>query len=43
MAEFDYNLAPLETFPVDQGKERASMYHMKAHVMPQLYWHGLTQ
>lgn len=39
LAEFDYNVQPLETFPVDQGKERWTMYSLKKHFMPQLYWH----
>ncbi|XP_046890940.1 sulfide:quinone oxidoreductase, mitochondrial isoform X2 [Hypomesus transpacificus] len=43
LAEFDYNGQPLETFPIDQSKERQSMYHMKADVMPHLYWHGLLK
>ncbi|KAM5235905.1 sulfide:quinone oxidoreductase, mitochondrial [Ctenodactylus gundi] len=38
LAEFDYNGQPLETFPFDQGKERLSMYLMKADLMPFLYW-----
>lgn len=38
LAEFDYDGNPLETFPVDQGKERWSMYQMKAEVMPRIYW-----
>ncbi|XP_061138786.1 sulfide:quinone oxidoreductase, mitochondrial isoform X1 [Syngnathus typhle] len=41
LAEFDYNGEPLETFPINQAKERRLMYHMKADVMPHLYWHGL--
>ncbi|XP_063053159.1 sulfide:quinone oxidoreductase, mitochondrial [Engraulis encrasicolus] len=43
LAEFDYNGQPLETFPVDQSKERRTMYHMKADLMPTLYWHGLLR
>uniref|UniRef100_A0A8D0CIA4 Sulfide:quinone oxidoreductase, mitochondrial n=1 Tax=Scleropages formosus TaxID=113540 RepID=A0A8D0CIA4_SCLFO len=43
LAEFDYNLEPLETFPIDQSKERRIMYHMKADLMPHLYWHGLLR
>ena len=38
LAEFDYSGMPRETFPVDQGNERRSMYAMKATVMPQIYW-----
>nr|XP_033776765.1 sulfide:quinone oxidoreductase, mitochondrial isoform X3 [Geotrypetes seraphini] len=41
LAEFDYNAQPLETFPFDQSKERWTMYHMKADMMPFLYWYGL--
>ncbi|KAM8972274.1 sulfide:quinone oxidoreductase, mitochondrial [Pelodytes ibericus] len=43
LAEFDYNAQPLETFPIDQGKERRTMYHMKADMMPFLYWHMLLK
>ena len=40
LAEFDYNLQPMETFPIiDQSKERYSMFYLKRDVMPQLYWH----
>ncbi|WAR19447.1 SQOR-like protein [Mya arenaria] len=28
-----------ETFPLDQSKERRTMYHLKRDVMPQIYWH----
>lgn len=38
LAEFDFDLNPLETFPINQGKERRTMYYMKKDVMPQLYW-----
>ncbi|XP_061891973.1 sulfide:quinone oxidoreductase, mitochondrial-like isoform X2 [Entelurus aequoreus] len=43
LAEFDYNLQPLETFPINQAKERRLMYYMKADVMPHLYWLGLLK
>ncbi|XP_068962063.1 sulfide:quinone oxidoreductase, mitochondrial [Petaurus breviceps papuanus] len=43
LAEFDYNAQPLETFPFDQGKERLSMYLMKADMMPFLYWNGMLK
>ncbi|CAG5957857.1 unnamed protein product [Menidia menidia] len=43
LAEFDYNAQPLETFPINQAKERRLMYYMKADVMPHLYWHGLLR
>lgn len=45
MAEFDYDLQPLETFPswFDQSKEHLSMYLMKKDVMPALYWHAMMK
>lgn len=39
LAEFDYNLKPLETFPISQDKEMWIMYFMKKDCMPSLYWH----
>jgi len=41
LCEFDYSLEPMETFPFDQSVPRSSMYMLKKHVMPPLYWHGL--
>jgi NADPH-dependent 2,4-dienoyl-CoA reductase/sulfur reductase-like enzyme len=38
LAEFDYNLTPLETFPFSQDKEMHSMYFLKKTLMPPLYW-----
>lgn len=38
LAEFDYNLKPMETFPISQDKEMYSMYLMKKDIMPILYW-----
>lgn len=38
LAEFDYDLKPLETFPFSQDKEMYSMYLLKKSVMPSLYW-----
>ncbi|KAJ8002564.1 hypothetical protein DPEC_G00160210 [Dallia pectoralis] len=43
LAEFDYDGHLLETFPIDQSKERRTMFFMKAHVMPHLYWQGLLK
>lgn len=43
MAEFGYDLQPQETFPFDQNKERYSMYLVKKHVLPKLYWHGMLR
>lgn len=39
LAEFDYNLQPLETFPVDQGKEYFFTYILKVYAFPFIYWH----
>lgn len=38
LAEFDYNLQPLETFPFAQNKERHSMFYLKKYFMSPLYW-----
>ncbi len=43
MAEFGYDLKPQETFPIDQNKERYSMYLVKRYVLPQLYWKGMLR
>ncbi|XP_045616214.2 sulfide:quinone oxidoreductase, mitochondrial isoform X2 [Procambarus clarkii] len=41
MAEFDMNGNPLETFPINQAKERRLMFHFKKDVLPDMYWLGL--
>jgi sulfide:quinone oxidoreductase len=43
LAEFDYDLNPKETFPFDQSKERRSMYLLKKHGLPLLYWQGMMR
>lgn len=43
LAEFDYDGNPAESFPFDQAKERWSMYILKKHVLPKLYWHGMLK
>jgi sulfide:quinone oxidoreductase len=43
MAEFDYDGNPAETFPFDQSKERYSMWFVKAHLLPVLYWNGMLK
>ncbi|KAM3181363.1 hypothetical protein ACTXT7_014525 [Hymenolepis weldensis] len=43
LAEFDYNLTPLETFPIDQSQERAFFAWLKRSVLPPLYWNGLIK
>ena len=42
-AEFDYEGKPQETFPIDQSKERLSMYLREDSAIPRLYWHGMVQ
>lgn len=41
LAEFDYANQPVETFPFDQSKERWSMFQMKKHLLPYLYWNQI--
>ncbi len=43
LAEFDYDGNPAETFPFDQSKERRSMYLLKKHFLPKMYWHGMMR
>ncbi|MCA8949022.1 MAG: NAD(P)/FAD-dependent oxidoreductase [Planctomycetes bacterium] len=43
LAEFDYDKNLCETFPFDQSKERLSMYLLKKHALPKLYWHGMLK
>ena len=43
LAEFDYDKHPAESFPFDQSQERYSMYLLKKHALPNLYWHGMLR
>lgn len=43
LAEFDYKKQPDETFPVDQSKERWSMWILKRYLLPLMYWHGMLK
>ncbi|XP_043526795.1 sulfide:quinone oxidoreductase, mitochondrial isoform X1 [Frieseomelitta varia] len=43
LAEFDYNLKPLETFPVNQGREYFFTFILKTYVFPLLYWTLMTR
>lgn len=43
LAEFDYDLRPAPSFPFDTTKERWSMYQLKVHGLPNLYWHGMLK
>ncbi|MPC08006.1 Sulfide:quinone oxidoreductase, mitochondrial [Portunus trituberculatus] len=41
LAEFDMDGNPLETFPINQAKERRTMFHLKKDMMPTMYWNGM--
>ncbi|XP_063697012.1 sulfide:quinone oxidoreductase, mitochondrial [Culicoides brevitarsis] len=43
MAEFDYSLTPLESFPLEGSKERLTMMLMKREFLPFLYWQFLVK
>jgi sulfide:quinone oxidoreductase len=43
LAEFDYKKQPDESFPVDQSRERWSMWVLKRHLLPIMYWHGMLK
>lgn len=43
LAEFNYDKQPEETFPVDQSRERWSMWLLKRYVLPIMYWHGMLK
>ena len=43
LAEFDYRKQPAETFPVDQSKERWSMWVLKRYLLPLIYWYGMLK
>jgi sulfide:quinone oxidoreductase len=41
LCEFDYTNQPRETFPIDQSKERWSMFMLKRWILPWLYWNQI--
>ena len=43
LAEFDYDNNMTPSFPINQAKERWSMYHMKRDLLPLMYWHGMLK
>lgn len=43
LAEFNYEKEPTESFPVNQAKERRSMYIMKKDLLPIIYWNGMLK
>ncbi|GIN21265.1 FAD/NAD(P)-binding oxidoreductase [Siminovitchia fordii] len=43
LAEFNYEKEPTESFPINQAKERRSMYIMKKDMLPIIYWNGMLK
>lgn len=43
MAEFDYHNRPLSSFLMDPTKERWSMWLVKKHLLPRLYWERMLK
>ena len=43
LAEFNYDKEPVESFPINQAKERMSMFMMKKHFLPAMYWNGMLK
>ncbi|MGE8203299.1 FAD/NAD(P)-binding oxidoreductase [Heyndrickxia sp. NPDC080065] len=43
LAEFDYDKNPRESFPLDQSKERMSMYLVKKNLLPIMYFNGMLK
>jgi sulfide:quinone oxidoreductase len=43
LAEFDYDNKMTPSFPINQAKERWSMYHMKKDLLPKMYWYGMLK
>ncbi len=43
MAEFDYDSKPKSSFPFDPTQERWSMWMVKRHVLPWLYWNRMLK
>ncbi|MEB3180963.1 MAG: FAD/NAD(P)-binding oxidoreductase [Nostocaceae cyanobacterium] len=43
MAEFDYSGKPNSSFPMDPSQERYSMWLLKRHVLPWVYWNRMLK
>lgn len=43
MAEFDYDNQPLSSFLINPAKERWSMWLVKKHMLPYLYWQRMLK
>lgn len=41
LAGFDSGKQPARTFPIDQSRERWSMWLLKRYLLPALYWRGM--
>lgn len=43
MAEFDYSNQPMSTFPLDPREERYTMWLVKRHILPWVYWNRMLK
>ena len=43
LAEFGYDGVVMESFPFDQATPRYSMWALKLHGLPALYWNGMLR
>lgn len=43
LAEFDYEAQPYPSFPMDSTQERTSMWLLKRHVLPWVYWNRMLK
>ena len=43
MAEFNYEQQPVPSFPLDPTKERWSMWVVKKHLLPWIYWNRMLR
>ncbi|XP_054724827.1 sulfide:quinone oxidoreductase, mitochondrial-like [Uloborus diversus] len=43
LAEFNYELEPLETLPINQAKERYISYFIKKEILPIVYWNFMLK
>jgi sulfide:quinone oxidoreductase len=41
LAEFGYDNVIMETFPIDQSKERWTMWILKKYILPWMYWNRI--
>jgi hypothetical protein len=43
LAEFGYDGKLMPSFPMDMTKERRSMWILKRHLLPPMYWKGMLK